>query len=85
MLCPCNYNKRQYGFNKSEEEDENEEKDNVTTLLSSSSSHMTTVRRGEGGRNHTRTSKDEVYHQPTWTPRAAERRKTMKHHRPLLQ
>ena len=43
------------GNDKDEEEDGKEEDDDSTPLSSSSSSHTLSVKRGEGGRNHTTT------------------------------
>ena len=80
MLCLCSYDWRRYGDGKNKEEREKEEEDNGTALLSSSFSHTMTAQRGEGGRNHTRPSKDEVDHRLTRISRTTGRKRTTKHH-----
>ena len=73
------------GDNKGKEEGQKEEGSNCTTLLSSSSFHTMMVRRGEGGWNHTRTSKDKINHRPVRISRTVGRRRTLKHNQSLLR
>ena len=73
------------GDNKDKEEGWEEGDNDGMALLSSFSFHTMTVWRRERGRNHTRTSKDKIGHRPTRIPRTIGRRRTTKHHRPLLQ
>ena len=66
------------GDDKDTEEDKKEEEANGMALLSSSSFHIMMVRMGEGERNHTRSSKDEVDHRPTMISRTAGRKRATK-------